>query len=451
MRRLMLAAGWCFCSALLFGQGADSILFRSENVVRDVDSLKVENPPQETKKELEWTFKKVHFKPYGFIRNDFYYDSRENFETASGLFYIIPKDENLNEFGEDLNGVPSSRFLSIATRLGVNVSASLSPDCDILAKVETDFAGYSASTTMFRIRQAFLKLNWKKCSLLAGQTWHPMFGDVVPTVQSLATGSPFQPFNRSPQVRFDWTNRLFRLSFSALYQFQYTSLGPGGKASADYQVKSKVPECYLGFDWRRDGWLWGGGVSFMRIAPRTSVTLNAGTDSASTHSVDEYLNSFAANLYLQYVSPAKGHFTVKAKTIFGSNLSHLLLLSGYGVSKVNDDGSQSYTNIYNSTSWLNVTYGEKLQFGVFLGYMKNLGSDEPLVSASDTYIFGYNNVGATWRVAPMVCYNLRHWSFGVEYERTSVAYGTLNLDSGRVEDTEWVPNNRVVAVMMFNF
>ncbi|MBO7428076.1 MAG: hypothetical protein J6U08_05125, partial [Paludibacteraceae bacterium] len=71
---------------------------------------------------IAFKVKKFSFKPYGFFRNDFYYDSRTNFETANGLFYIIPKDKDMNEEGQDLNGLSSTNFLSIATRLGVRIS-----------------------------------------------------------------------------------------------------------------------------------------------------------------------------------------------------------------------------------------------------------------------------------------------------------------------------------------
>lgn len=400
---------------------------------------------------IELNTKAVKFVPYGFIRNDFYYDSRENLETASGLFYIIPKDRNMNEYDEDLNAIPSSRFLSIATRLGVKVYAQKPIlKSNLMAQVEMDFAGFNGSTTMFRIRQAYMKMSWKKFSVLAGQTWHPMFGEVVPMIQSLATGCPFQPFNRSPQLRFDWKlndteNTKSKLYFSALYQLQYTSTGPDG-GTTDYLVKSKMPEFYLGFDWRHKGWYLGVGVDMLRIAPRTVVK-----DETGSRKVDERLLSMSANAFVQYESH-DGYWNVKAKTIFGSNMSHLLLLSGYGVSGVDEDGGYSYTNIYNSTTWLNVVYGKKWQVGVFAGFMKNLGSEDPLYSNETTYIFGYNNVDAVYRVSPMLVYNIfRHFSFGLEYELTSVGYGALKLKTGRVDNTHWMTNHRAVGVIMFYF
>ena len=114
-------------------------------------------------------------------------------------------------------------------------------------------------------------------------------------------------------------------------------------------------------------------------------------------------------------------------------------------------GVYSWTNVKNSTSWVDVVYGRTWKFGLFLGYMKNLGTDEPLLNESSTYIFGFNNLDYVYRIAPMVCYDLKHWSFGVEYERTTAAYGKLNLKDGRVDDSHEISNNRVVAILMYYF
>lgn len=408
---------------------------------------------------FEVNTKAVKIVPYGFVRNDFYYDSRENFETASGLFYVIPKDRDLNALGEDLNDVSSSRFLSIATRIGVKVYSNIPIlKSQLMAQVETDFAGYSGSTTMLRIRQAFVKMDREKWSFLAGQTWHPMFGTVVPEVQSLATGSPFQPFNRSPQIRIDaktFGNKgtEFRVFASAIYQFQYASVGPDG-SSPKYQTNAKVPEAYLGLELKNAGFLFGVGAEMTTLKPR-DYELSA--DSTCTYITDRTFMSMAWNAYLQYITP-NGKFRVRAKSIYGGNMSHLLLLSGYAEIDDKLSGARYYYDVKTWTSWLNLVYGTKWQVGVFGGYMKNFGVDHclslPDVS-SEVYMFGYNNIAGAYRVSPMLCYNLKHFSFGVEYEMTATSYGkwedSKELFYSTVENTHWVKNHRVVAVMMLHF
>jgi len=49
---------------------------------------------------------KPTLKCYGFVRNVFYYDSRQNIQSSMGLFNQIPKDESWNEtHDEDLNAI----------------------------------------------------------------------------------------------------------------------------------------------------------------------------------------------------------------------------------------------------------------------------------------------------------------------------------------------------------
>ena len=90
---------------------------------------------------------KSHFNIYGFIRNYFTFDSRESASGTGNLFYYLPFDHDYNELGEDLNASPSFRFLSITSRVGLDVLGYRIGRTDISAKVETDFyAGLSGST-----------------------------------------------------------------------------------------------------------------------------------------------------------------------------------------------------------------------------------------------------------------------------------------------------------------
>ena len=75
--------------------------------------------------------KKTKFKFYGFVRNYFIYDSRQNYQSNEGLYNQIPKDQNLNELGEDLNEISSSKFLAMTSRLGVDVSGIKAFNADL--------------------------------------------------------------------------------------------------------------------------------------------------------------------------------------------------------------------------------------------------------------------------------------------------------------------------------
>ena len=138
---------------------------------------------------------------YGFVRNDFFYNSRQNEESLDGIFHFFPKPVVLETDGKDINAIPQSEMLSIATRMGVDIKGGEYGNARISSKIEVDLAGAGATYFMMRMRQAYTRFDWQTTSLLIGQTWHPLWGDVFPNVVSFNAGSPFQPFSRNPQIR----------------------------------------------------------------------------------------------------------------------------------------------------------------------------------------------------------------------------------------------------------
>ena len=190
---------------------------------------------KEAKKAEVKSHLKQHFKPYGFIRNYFTYDSRESWSGTGDLYNYQPKDENWNQTEaeaetsgaprQDLNAVSTFRFLSLTTRLGLNIVGYKWRGTEFGGKIEADFyAGLSTKTStvdskikethavsgvaQFRLRQAYLTLGWDslpmmkgkdfaRVDLTIGQTWHPMAADLCDVI-ALASGAPFGPFNRSP-------------------------------------------------------------------------------------------------------------------------------------------------------------------------------------------------------------------------------------------------------------
>ncbi|MFI3266924.1 MAG: hypothetical protein R3Y15_07215 [Rikenellaceae bacterium] len=384
-----------------------------------------------------------NYKFYGFIRNDFYYNDYSSVAACNELFYLYPLDTQLDATGADLNEVASSGFYSFVTRLGVDISGPNIAKAKTSAKVEVDFGGYGNFTTLLRIRQAYLNLDWESgSSLLIGQTWHPLFGSVMPSIASLSTGAPFQPFNRSPQIQYRYQAGNVKFIAAALSQLQYTSSGVNG-SSNEYLVHSCIPELYAGIDYAKDGFLIGAGVDMISITPRTEAEV-----AGETFKVSERMTAISGEVHLRYQSDK---FMIAAKSILASSLDHTLLLGGYGVTSIDPTtGEQEYTPIRNTTSWLNISYGKVWKPFIFVGYTKNLGTSEALVSASSVYGRGTDidqllgaNVGMS--------YNQPHWSVALEYSSSTAWYGDINLSSGRVENTHDVSNNRVVAVMTYLF
>lgn len=384
-------------------------------------------------------------KLYGFVSNDFFYNSRQNVELVDGIIQLFPKPIDLNAAGEDKNAVPQAEMLSVNSRLGVDIAGTEILGAKSSGKIEADFAGFGTTYYVFRIRQAYMKLNWDKTELLVGQTWHPLFGSVVPTTFSSNAGGPFQPFNRSPQVRLKQNlSSTLSLTAAALYEMQYASQGPQSTSASNVYMKNAIaPDLFVGLENRTSHWTSGIGVDYKTIKPDANT-----------------ISSLSAAAYTQYVN---NKFQLKAKAIYGQNLSDQLMLGGYGVSKYNADSTKilGYTNFKNGNAWINAVYGTKFQVGLLLGVSKNFGTNGDLAANKSkkfiNYGYGFYDIAASqqvldrlYRIAPQVSYNLPNMKFGLEYDYTAASYGTIQAN-GTATSQYSVNNHRVLATVMYIF
>jgi len=459
----------------------------------------LEGDAKAAKKEAVKSHLKQHFKPYGFIRNYFVFDSRESISGTGDLYNYQPYDEAWNQTEaeaaasglprEDLNARSTFRFLSLTTRVGLDIVGYKWRNTEFGGKIEADFyTGLSTKVShpvsgvaQFRLRQAYMTLGWDslrmndkdyaRVDLLLGQAWHPMAADFSDVI-SLASGAPFGPFNRSPQVKMDARlGKYFTLTGSLLWQMQYCSVGPSptgaSTQAADFIMYSKTPEAYLGLSVHANGFLLRAGADVLSIKPRQIGMVNVGGNTISV-SVKDRITTASPFLYLQY---KKGEFSIKAKTIFSEAGEHMNLNSGYGVKAKNPDGSWEYTPLRASSSWLSIVYGgkigaqedkhpQKLQGILFAGYIENLGTKEALYDGNndgrpdDLYTPRANNMNRMWRLSPTLLYTVGKFQLGLEYEITSVQYGqagNLNLHGLANTNLHWVTNHRVQLMTKYNF
>lgn len=410
--------------------------------------------------------KPSHFKFYGFIRNYFAFDSRESKSGTKDLFYYIPKDEELNAKGEDMNANPTFRFLAITSRVGLDVKDYQFGKTKVGAKIETDFYCMNGNVAVLRLRQAYATLGWdglgkdgkQSTSLKIGQAWHPIAAD-QPYVIDLETGTPFNPFSRTPQVMLDHNfSKNFTLTGGFIWQMQYLSSGPNG-ASDNYIKYGCTPEFYAGVTFKSNNGFTGRvGMDVLSIKPRWR---NSAGDK-----VDDRITTVSPYVYAQY---SKDAFAVNAKVVYASAGEHFNMLSGYGVTDINSDGSWDYAPLHSTASYLSVKYGRKLQVQGMIGHMKNLGTSKSLyedhanpgyTSTDNVYISGngFHNLNQIIRVTPTVVYNLGKLSFGLEYDITSAQYGKydvakhVNSSNGLVDgDLHWVTNHRLLGMVKFTF
>ncbi len=386
----------------------------------------------------------VNIKLYGFIRNYACYDNRESYTSNSEQFYYMPKDWNKDIYGDDLNEKNNMMLLSITTRLGLNITGPEFLGAKTSAKIEADFAGFDTSNTVFRIRQAYAKMAWDKQDVLVGQAWHPMMGDMMPDVFTLETGAPFTPFSRSPQVRYDYRIKNYTLTATALYQYQYTSPGPDG-SKFDYARDAVVPELYFQAMYKGKNFQAGAGVDILTLKPRTA----AGTADAPVK-VDESITSISPTIFASYKN---GNWGIKGRITYAENAGHLSMISGYAVTGTKANGEQEYSPLRSIAGWMDITYKHKVKKGfftycLFAGYTKHLGCGDEITGP--VYLRGEKNAGYIWRVAPSVLYTHNALSLGLEYNPTTVGYGTAD-NKYKVEGMHRVTNHRICAMLRYNF
>ncbi len=382
----------------------------------------------------------------GYVKTDIFYDTRQTVDIREGHFLLFPKGPLTDPDGADINLRAGFNILSIQTRLAGKITGPDALGAKTSAYLEAEFFGTSdADINGFRLRHAWLKLNWPSQELLIGQFWHPMFiTEDYPDVVSFNTGAPFQPFNRSPQVRFTQMFGGLSLIGTALTQRDFVSPGPNG-ASSSYLRNAALPEfnLKLQFDAKNDAakteTLAGAGIDFMKLAPRLATDTGFATG--------ERVSSLAGMAYFKQRLPA---WTFKAEGILGQNLYHLTMLGGYAVDTISDPVRQffSYTPLDTLSLWAEAqTNGSRWQAGLFAGYSKNLGARHEIVGAN--FARGFN-IAALYRVSPRLICNAGKIRFAGEFELTGAAYGTPDA-FGKVRDASYVTNARILLAAYYFF
>lgn len=373
----------------------------------------------------------------GFVKTDIIFDSREVNALREGHFLLYPVEEKRDVTGAVLNDRPSFNILSIQTRLTGKITAPDVLGAKTYGVIEGAFFGnIEGDINGFRLRHAFVKLEWESSSLLVGQYWHPMFiVESFPDVVSFNTGAPFQPFSRNPQIRF--TQKFGAMSFiaTAYTQRDFQSSGPQGGSSI-YMRNSGLPGFNVQTQFQLPGVLFGFGGDFKTLKPRTVSDKN--------YLTDETVSTYAG---MAYGKISSGDFSFKVEGVYGQNLTDLLMLGGYAVyEKSATTGIEKYTGTNTYSVWSEIIYGKDVQFALFGGYTKNDGTGKPVTT---NYARGFN-IDYVYRVSPRIIINLGKFRVAEEVEYTSAAYGTPDT-TGKVQNSKAVANLRVLGAIYLFF
>jgi hypothetical protein len=380
----------------------------------------------------------------GYVKNDIYLDTRQSGATTAlrdEHFYLYPDNVLYDKDGNDINASKDLHMLNIQTRLRGDIFGPDAFGAKTSGAIEAEFYGTSEpDVNGFRLRHAYVKMDWQKTNLLIGQYWHPLFpAESFPGTLSFNTGAPFNPFSRNPQVRL--TRKLSETSMSlTIYsQRDFVSTGPEG-SSNKYIKNSGLP---------------GGNLQF-RIPAGQAVTAWAGLDyktlrpelkTSSNYKNNEKIGSYAAFATVKIKAKP---VSISLMGVYAQNGTDLMMLGGYAVSEITDTLTQlkTYTTLNTFSTWADLTTnGKKVAFGLFTGYSKNLGSNNPV---EGSFYSRGSNIDHLFRVSPRVTFTSGTLSFGLELETTTAAYGTTQSD-GLVTNTKNVTNMRVLLATIYKF
>lgn len=390
---------------------------------------------------------KIKMKFSGFVKTDYFWDTRQTVSAREGHFLLFPAPENLDPDGEDINAKSNFNFLSIQSRVRMNVTGARALNADVTGKLEADFFGQlNPNINLLRLRLAYVNLDWGKTELRFGQDWVPMFiTDCFPGTVSFNTGAPFQPFARNPQVKITQKFGYFKLIGALLSQRDYASRGASGP-SGTYIRNSATPEFSLQLHYKKvnkdagTALITGIGASYKTITPQ----IETGTG----YKTDETVGGMNGIAFLKYKAKK---FTFKAEGIYGENITDVLSIGGFLVSDSVDviKGYVEYSPIKTMSFWTDIhTNGKKLQVGLFAAYTQNMGAKDDM--AGPVYGLG-TNIADMYRVSPRVIYNAGKVRFALEFEYTVANYGATRDAKGVPTDLTEVSNLRSLFAVYYFF
>ncbi|MCF8346845.1 MAG: hypothetical protein K9G38_06505 [Bacteroidales bacterium] len=365
----------------------------------------------------------------GFVKNDFFWDSRQTMAAREGHFLLWPSPEQLSTDGKDINAKPNFNFLAIQSRLSASITGPDAFGARTSAIIEGDFfAQGDANINLLRLRHAMIKLQWENTSLITGQYWNPLFvTSCFPGTVSFNTGTPLQSFARNPQIRITHSFGKLSVLAAALSQRDFSTRGPDPSdpsktlVSSSFLRNASIPDMHLqahyniGTTESGTSMLFGAGVAWKTVVPRLA--------SVSANKVDEKVSGLTA---IAFSKLTLAPVTIKLQGRYGENIADVLSISGFAVrSEDLVTGERTYTPLQNITFWGEIhTNGKKVQAGVMGGALKNMGTKAAMSDVLNPVYGLGTNIALLYRVSPRVVFISNKTKLAFEVEYTVADYGS---------------------------
>lgn len=401
----------------------------------------------------------------GYIKAEYYYDSRQVTAFSVDQFLLYPKKKEYDRCCEDLNKRAEGHFVAIESRLSFSFSGTKVRCADLSGLIEGDFWGASNINfnaafdngfeipNIFRLRLAAIFLDWPCINLTMGQHWHPMtIEECYPQTISFNNGTPMDPYSRAPLIKIDYKKDSLHIIAGATFELDLASSGPQGENPV-YMARGLVPNFDVGFKKFFGAHALGALIDYKRIVPRIRTN--------KCFAVVEPLSSGTLVAWLALNWPDK--FAWHSKIAYCQNGTDYGVIGGYGTHSIDPDtDKRTYTNIDALAFWWDfiVCPGKEVEPGLFIGAVKNLGSLKSILpncldeccDVIDRRIFGFGtDIDTVFRISPRMRWRMsKELTIAAELEYTRAAYGTIT-SSGKVINTTPVGNIRGLCAAYYLF
>ncbi len=368
---------------------------------------------------------------HGFAGVSAFSDSRSSATTRNGHIYLYPHGRNLSQNGEDLNKRGELNIDAAHSRLGLDLTGPGFKDIQTTAMIEGDFLGKGSGDSNVRLRHAYLRFTGERWSLLAGQTWHPLFiPENCPGTIGSNAGAPFHPLNRSPQIQFTWqASPGIQLLLFLIEQNNFRSAGfPKGSE------ESMVPEFDIQIKWQnKSAW----------AALTAGLNSLAIPESIEPSGTPVKVKGFHYNASLRYRLPA---FTVSMEGIYGGNLSGMAMPGGVGKTVGGE-----YKPLHTGSLWMGLQSNrmQGWQPGLFMGWLHNTGAGTPVTVVEE--LSRDPKIAVIYGLSPRLKYIFGNVWAGAEWLWTTAEWGDSFDAYGVPENTLPFENHRFLLSLRYNF
>ncbi|SHF98491.1 DcaP family trimeric outer membrane transporter [Chryseobacterium vrystaatense] len=405
--------------------------------------------PSALPKEVKEDRVKVNF--YGFIRNDIFYDTRQNIGAGENIVPLYPRDRLLDVNGKDVNNASKFHMLSVISRVGINVKGPDVLHAKTAGILEAEFFGSTeAGINELRLRHAYITLDWEKTQLGIGQYWHPLvILDCLPNVVNYSTGSPIFALNRNPQIRL--TQKITdRLKVIAAINSQ-RDFTPNTSPYRD----SGMPSSHLQFQYKSPKFVAGIAGQYEVLRPQ----LSSGTSPVVNNN---RLKSFSTLAYARIITKP---LMISASAMMAQNAASFVMLGGFVGYSVPGE-ADLFRTMNTRSAWIDFQQltNKKVTFGFFAGIVKNQGTNDPIdgrAAASYGVTSSWGAVSATqggrsvdhlWRMVPRVDWSLSNAiKLRFEIEKTVAVWGDAQNTGRGIGNEFTAKNNRFHLATFFMF